>query len=158
MKRLLVLAASVLLAVLVVGLVVAQDAPKPEPKYYAVFTVGVVLKTDPDEKTALAFLDKASGVVPEMNYTHRAWHPGSESEARKSRYADDAWREAENKPKNTKPLTSYERHSQYSIAPDKPFDLASIHRVHAALSAILEQDCCESGDIIVRVRNTPQRF
>jgi hypothetical protein len=82
MNRLLVLAASLLLAVLVVGLCVAQE--KEEPKYWATFGVSIYLRDDSMEKDAKKELDAIYDSIG-LDVAHPSWNPATTGWARNQR-------------------------------------------------------------------------
>jgi hypothetical protein len=125
MNRLLVLAASVLLAVLVVGLAVAQE--KEEPKYYIHITTRCFLADDKTETTMKTALDSAV-VSSGFDAKQARWSPASKSGARALRL------ETEKKyPQTKRPDRGNVEQTIYSVIPENPVLIADAYKLHTAM-------------------------
>jgi len=153
MKRLILSLAAVLLAVAVVGLAVAQEAPKPAPTYYAQITLSVILKADSMEDAAQRDITAVVEALAIGDIT-RDWKPASSNAARKH---ETMMRETMPGPKRTRtrPLSEGERTSAYVIQTAKPMTLDAHTRLTAALLGYLTDDKVEKGRVDSRLSTVP---
>lgn len=141
-----VVSIALFLALLVVGVVVAQE--QPEPKYYASFHANLILADAKDEPAMKAFLDSAAApLIQGLAVGETLWRPASVQTAERRGDLKRGGAGPEMIARS-KPVLN----SNWYIAIETPCSLEVLGKIHAALTASLHQSWAKSGTVGLAVR------